>query len=79
MTNEVMNFFSPVAKPETFDQIQIAIASPDQIPKTFMIYRLICEFKNICFKLKSIGHPDLQLYIRRINAIHHVGVARMFF
>ncbi|MEI6484994.1 MAG: DNA-directed RNA polymerase subunit beta' [Sphingomonadales bacterium] len=31
MTNEVMNFFSPVAKPETFDQIQIAIASPDQI------------------------------------------------
>ncbi|WP_313670846.1 DNA-directed RNA polymerase subunit beta' [Sandarakinorhabdus sp.] len=31
MTNEVMNFFSPAAKPETFDQIQIAIASPEQI------------------------------------------------
>ncbi|WP_156255791.1 DNA-directed RNA polymerase subunit beta' [Sandarakinorhabdus oryzae] len=29
--NDVTNFFSPVAKPETFDQIQIAIASPDQI------------------------------------------------
>jgi DNA-directed RNA polymerase subunit beta' len=26
-----MNFFSPAAKPETFDQIQIAIASPEQI------------------------------------------------
>ncbi|WP_353215988.1 DNA-directed RNA polymerase subunit beta', partial [Sandarakinorhabdus sp.] len=31
MSNEVMNFFSPAAKPETFDQIQIAIASPEQI------------------------------------------------
>ncbi len=31
MTNEVMNFFSPAAKLETFDQIQIAIASPEQI------------------------------------------------
>jgi DNA-directed RNA polymerase subunit beta' len=29
--NEVTNFFSPAAKPETFDQIQITIASPDQI------------------------------------------------
>jgi len=29
--NEVTNFFSPAAKPETFDQIQIAIASPEQI------------------------------------------------
>jgi DNA-directed RNA polymerase subunit beta' len=31
MSNEVMNFFSPAAKPETFDQIQIAIASPEEI------------------------------------------------
>ena len=29
--NDVTNFFSPAAKPETFDQIQIAIASPEQI------------------------------------------------
>ncbi|MBB6228913.1 DNA-directed RNA polymerase subunit beta' [Polymorphobacter multimanifer] len=31
MNTEVMNFFSPAAKPETFDKIQISLASPDQI------------------------------------------------
>ncbi|MBW7837874.1 MAG: DNA-directed RNA polymerase subunit beta' [Sphingomonadales bacterium] len=31
MNQELMNFFNPVAKPETFDQIQIAIASPERI------------------------------------------------
>jgi DNA-directed RNA polymerase subunit beta' len=31
MTTELMNFFSPAAKPETFDQIKISLASPDQI------------------------------------------------
>ena len=29
--NELTNFANPVAKPETFDQIQIGIASPDKI------------------------------------------------
>jgi len=29
--NELTNFANPVAKPETFDQIQIGIASPDRI------------------------------------------------
>jgi len=29
--NELSNFSNPVAKPETFDQIQIGIASPDRI------------------------------------------------
>ena len=31
MNTELMNFFSPAAKPETFDQIQISLASPDRI------------------------------------------------
>ena len=30
--NELTNFANPVAKPETFDQIQIGIASPEQDP-----------------------------------------------
>ena len=29
--NELTNFANPIAKPETFDQIQIGIASPDKI------------------------------------------------
>jgi DNA-directed RNA polymerase subunit beta' len=29
--NQLMNFANPVSKPETFDQIQIGIASPDRI------------------------------------------------
>jgi DNA-directed RNA polymerase subunit beta' len=29
--NELTNFANPVAKPETFDQIKIGIASPDKI------------------------------------------------
>ena len=29
--NEMTPFANPVAKPETFDQIQIGIASPDKI------------------------------------------------
>ena len=29
--NEMTNFANPVAKPETFDQIKIGIASPDRI------------------------------------------------
>ena len=29
--NELTNFANPVAKPETFDQIQIGIASPERI------------------------------------------------
>ena len=29
--NELTNFANPIAKPETFDQIQIGIASPDRI------------------------------------------------
>ncbi len=29
--NELTNFANPVVKPETFDQIQIGIASPDKI------------------------------------------------
>jgi DNA-directed RNA polymerase subunit beta' len=31
MNTELMNFFSPAAKPETFDQIQISLASPERI------------------------------------------------
>ena len=31
MNQEVMNLFSPVVQPQTFDQIQISIASPDKI------------------------------------------------
>ncbi len=31
MMNELTNFANPVAKPETFDQIKIGIASPDKI------------------------------------------------
>ncbi|WP_416907916.1 MAG: DNA-directed RNA polymerase subunit beta' [Polymorphobacter sp.] len=31
MNTEVTNFFSPAAKPETFDKIQISLASPEQI------------------------------------------------
>ncbi|QXQ06626.1 DNA-directed RNA polymerase subunit beta' [Sphingosinicellaceae bacterium] len=31
MNQELMNFFNPAAKPETFDQIQISLASPDKI------------------------------------------------
>ena len=31
MNQELMNFFNPAAKPETFDRIQIAIASPERI------------------------------------------------
>ncbi len=31
MNTEVTNFFSPAAKPETFDKIQISLASPDKI------------------------------------------------
>ena len=31
MNTELMNFFNPAAKPETFDQIQISLASPDKI------------------------------------------------
>ena len=29
--NELTNFANPIAKPETFDQIQIGIASPERI------------------------------------------------
>ena len=29
--NELTNFANPVAKPETFDEIKIGIASPDKI------------------------------------------------
>ena len=29
--NELTNFTNPMAKPETFDQIQIGLASPDRI------------------------------------------------
>jgi hypothetical protein len=29
--NELTNFANPVAKPETFDQIKIGIASPERI------------------------------------------------
>ena len=29
--NELTNFANPIAKPETFDQIRIGIASPDKI------------------------------------------------
>ncbi len=35
--NELTNFTNPVAKPETFDQIQIGIASPEQDP--FLVVR----------------------------------------
>jgi DNA-directed RNA polymerase subunit beta' len=31
MNQELMNFFNPAAKPETFDQIQITLASPEKI------------------------------------------------
>jgi len=31
MNTELMNFFNPAAKPETFDQIQISLASPERI------------------------------------------------
>ena len=31
MSQEIMNFFNPAAKPETFDNIKISIASPEQI------------------------------------------------
>jgi hypothetical protein len=31
--NELTNFANPVAKPETFDQIKIGIASPGQDPQ----------------------------------------------
>lgn len=31
MSQEIMNFFNPAAKPETFDSIKISIASPEQI------------------------------------------------
>ena len=31
MNQEVMNFFNPVAQPQTFDQIKISIASPEKI------------------------------------------------
>ena len=31
MSQEIMNFFNPAAKPETFDNIRISIASPEQI------------------------------------------------
>ena len=31
MNQELMNFFNPAAKPETFDQIQISLASPEKI------------------------------------------------
>src|SRR5579872_6063549 len=31
MNQELMNFANPIAKPETFDQIQIGIASPERI------------------------------------------------
>ncbi|QYE34843.1 DNA-directed RNA polymerase subunit beta' [Polymorphobacter sp. PAMC 29334] len=31
MNQELMNFFNPAAKPETFDQIQISLASPERI------------------------------------------------
>jgi len=31
MNQELMNFFNPAAKPETFDRIQISIASPERI------------------------------------------------
>ena len=31
MNQEVMNLFNPVAQPQTFDQIQISIASPEKI------------------------------------------------
>jgi DNA-directed RNA polymerase subunit beta' len=31
MNQELTNFFNPVAKPETFDRIQISIASPEKI------------------------------------------------
>jgi DNA-directed RNA polymerase subunit beta' len=29
--NELTNFANPIAKPETFDEIRIGIASPDKI------------------------------------------------
>jgi hypothetical protein len=29
--NELTNFANPIAKPETFDEIKIGIASPDKI------------------------------------------------
>ncbi len=31
MNTELMNFFNPAVKPETFDQIQISLASPEKI------------------------------------------------
>src|SRR3546814_6248323 len=31
MNQELMNFMNPAAKPETFDQIQIGLASPERI------------------------------------------------
>ncbi|MGB7406005.1 MAG: DNA-directed RNA polymerase subunit beta', partial [Pacificimonas sp.] len=31
MNNELMNFYNPAAKPETFDQIKIGVASPERI------------------------------------------------
>jgi len=31
MNQEVMNFFNPAAKPETFDRIRISVASPERI------------------------------------------------
>ena len=31
MNQEVMNLFGPVVQPQTFDQIQISIASPEKI------------------------------------------------
>jgi len=31
MNTELMNFFNPAVKPETFDQIQISLASPERI------------------------------------------------
>ncbi len=32
MNQEVMNLFNPTAPTQTFDQIQISIASPERIP-----------------------------------------------
>jgi DNA-directed RNA polymerase subunit beta' len=31
MNQELMNFFNPAQKPETFDRIQISLASPERI------------------------------------------------
>ena len=75
MNQEVLNIFNPVVAAPTFDQIRIALASPEKIrswsfgeikkPETIN-YRTFKRSVTACSVLESLARQGLRMLVRQV-------------